>query len=251
MTDLLIWTGPVETRNLASVKWQRPTGVYTVGGEGSDYFSGLGRSLAPGIVGKLSDKWRAQTKPAREAPDRIAMASFSAGHGLIETVCKEAASLSQLAAVCACDSYYVAKQGDIKAGYRAACERAVAGEMLVILTTGASGGMLPDKKPFPSSREAFAPLADELGLSEIAWPEQAGNVPAPERLLGRGLCFWLDYDARFKHVEHALKIAPAVIGAMVSPYMAGSQWPPPASAPDDGTGGLLALLALITLGVVI
>ena len=251
MSDLMIWCGPVEQRNLAGVKWQRPTGVYTVGGVGSDYFSGLGRSLAPGIVGKLANKWCAQVNPPRPAPDRIAMASFSAGHGLIEVTCQEPASLSQLRAICACDSYYVGTQGQIKPGYKAACERAVAGDMLVILTTGASGGLLPNGKPFPSSREAFAPLADELALTEIPWPEQAGNVPAPERLRGRGLCFWLDYGKRFKHEEHALKIAPAVMTAMVAPYMAGNQWPPPASPPEDGTGGLLALLALITLGVVV
>lgn len=232
--DLVVWCGPI-SNELAKVQWAEPTRVLVVPmGIGSQYdcsgsmkdwttehhvdchgsqaFGRLYQSLPqPSDLaetksdsllrryGLEANVWRTQT-----------IASFSAGHGLVEPLLRE----SPLAWDCVylADSYYTGAPA-VKPGMAAFAERAVQGKALFIATCSASGNAQTR-----ACNECIAPLIKrlDLKLTEVVWP---GPVQ-PEKVWTRGKACIADFGSRVSHGDHAKVIAPPVMQAWVSPTMA-------------------------------
>jgi hypothetical protein len=100
--DLTIWTGPVWTGNLASVKWAAPTDVLTLSCVGSDNCANLARNVgSPRLENVLRQHG---IKPGNY--NKIILGSFSAGHGFCQAILSDPPSLEIIDAFGAFDSYY-------------------------------------------------------------------------------------------------------------------------------------------------
>lgn len=215
---LFLWCGPVTASNLKSVRWQVPTTVLTIGSGigssnpiGSDAFANLGRSLASP---KLPNLIRARGFDP-ESFDAIGIGSFSAGHGLVNELFKDEASLDWCWALGAFDSYYGKA---IKQGYLAFCRLAAEDNRLAVLTT--SEGKDPN---VGTSRECIAPLAQALDFAPTSLPEGiAPPLAAPSFVEGRGSATHAHWT-KYTHVQHATVVAPVIIERMISPWMAGQR----------------------------
>jgi len=239
LQNLVIWAGPVSAANLAGAALPAPARVLTVnhgdGGIGSTAFGNLGRrfggDLAEFCGSRGVDLDRCQT---------VTLAAFSAGFALLETFLRNPDSAARVDALVAGDAYYTGPNMAVKPGYASFCARAAAGRALAVLSTSAIAG--PD---YPSSQAALAPLMAPLDLRPVRVPDA---IPEPASAVAIGGLYWLRYGTKYGvgrpgHVMHAARVVPAVLSAMVTPYLqnrAGLDGKDP-----SGAGAALAAAGLI------
>ena len=218
MADVAICCGPVSA--IAGVRWERPTQIVTVNHR--DWPGPMDGAPRPEIVGSGAFGILAQRLGPRplsrileiagiSSPGRIALLGFSAAHGLIEPILSspDAARVNALGAF---DAYFTGMNKAIKRGYLAFLERAIAEEVLAVVTTSSNAG--PD---YPAGNASFAVLAAQLG---IASEEPPPGVPEPATMQGAGDFGWADYQFQFAHAAHWNSLAPAWCNAVIAPYLA-------------------------------
>lgn len=216
---ILFWIGPVTADNLAGVRWNAPVGVVVsqCGGSagGSTHCYARGRLLAEHPAGPLEAL--AAAAGVELAPGRgNALASFSAGFGMVDWILRDPHSRDRLGLVVLADSYYSAPGTSVpKPGIAAYAREAIEGRGRIVATTG---GDLAEPQN-QSAGAAFRVLADALALGP---PESAAGWDARAEFCRRsGGVSWIHYGRAVSHVRHATEIAPrtlqAVQGAFVGP----------------------------------
>ncbi len=236
--NTVLWIGPVWPDLIAPAvptDWAiRTIDDHITGGNGSDAYKRWALGLGNDPLSKLAPD-------ARE----IVIAGFSRGHGAIEVLLGLAAAKrdKRITGLLALDSYYTAwGVNEPKLGYLAWCQLALQNGLPAIFTTSTH-----HPTQYPSSSESIKPLARALSLAET---KPLGGVPEPARTMGRGSVFWLDYEARFRHEDHAIKLGQPFlsIGAYFRPSLSVKTEPatfapappipiipPPATAPTQAT----------------
>lgn len=203
MSGVIIWMGPVSTANLASVKLPPDWSVVTISAEvvqpGSSALTPTMFRTYAATLG--ADPLGALMARAKTSPDEAILASFSAGHGLLDPLLQANGGDPRIRGVYAADSVYGL---DVKAGYLKQGKASVAtGTPFWLSTSSAKGGVT-----IHSGSESMIPLAQALGLQDMDPP---AGMPTPVLCKGLGGCVWLDYQSLFSHGDHATKLAPAAL----------------------------------------
>lgn len=192
--NTVLWIGPVWPALIAPAvptDWAiRTIDDHITGGNGSEAYKRWALGLGNDPLSKLAPD-------ARE----IVIAGFSRGHGAIEVLLGLAAGRrdARVTGLLALDSYYSAwGVKEPKLGFLAWCQIALQNGLPAIFTTSTH-----HPAQYPSSSESIKPLAQALSLTET---RPLSGVPEPARTIGRGTVFWLDYEARFRHEDHAIKL---------------------------------------------
>lgn len=203
MSGVIIWMGPVSTSNLAGVKMPSDWSIVTISAEvvqpGSNaltptMFRSFAATLGADPLGALMAR-------ATTSPDQAILASFSAGHGLLDPLLTANGGDPRIRGVYAADSVYGL---DVKPGYLKQGQASVAsGTPFWLSTSSAKGGVT-----IHSGSESMVPLAQALGLQDMDPP---AGMPTPVLCKGAGGCVWLDYQSLFAHGDHATKLCPAAL----------------------------------------
>ena len=217
---LFIWCGPVSGAEIKTVKWLIPTDVLVVGqgvGDsnliGSTAFSNLGASLqSPKLEHLITSRGM---DPNHYGV--FGIGSFSAGHGLVNQLLLDPDTLGTVSCLGAFDSYY-GNQTTPKQGYLSLGQRAVSSDALMLMTSSDSA----DPVVGTSWQDEQALIA-ALGLERGKIDGRFGTgVKRPDDLLQKGACTAAHWKA-YTHVQHATVIAPAAIGRILAPWMAGQR----------------------------
>lgn len=199
--NTVLWIGPVWPDLIAPAvptDWAiRTIDDRITGGNGSEAYKRWALGLGNDPLSKLAPD-------ARE----IVIAGFSRGHGAIEVLLGLAAAKrdARLTGLLALDSYYTGwGVKESKLGFLAWCQLAMQNGLPAIFTTSSH-----HPKQYPSSSESIKPLAEALSLAET---KPLGGVPEPARTKGRRSVFWLDYEARFRHEDHAIQLGKPFLSA--------------------------------------
>lgn len=234
-SSLLLWTGPVQASDIRNVVWQSPVDIVVIshgpsGGFGSSSFSELARSYQD-AGGHLLPTLLAHAHIHPEEYPQIAVAGFSAAHGLMAPLLG-ADGDRILAAVCL-DACFSDPSRLVKPGYLAYGERAVAGEVLFVMSSSAGGGRgsgatigpgVPDfSTGFGCVKETFA-QATGADPAANARPLPAG-LPAMTDAAGgyyrAGNFVVLDYHSQLWHGDHVHKLAKPILETFLAPALAG------------------------------
>lgn len=202
-----------------------------VGGIGSSHFSALGQKFG-GSIRELA----ASRGASLDDFSAVALVGFSAAHGLFESLLR-GPDAGRVVVLHAADAYYTGPGLEVKRGYHALLERAGSGNALAILTTSNIAG-----PAYPSGAAAVEKLVADLDLDALELADDALLVP--ERVQGRAGIVWADYGGKFKHPEHATKLAPLWWANVERKYLERGQ------SADDGTSGFDFMCALAALGLV-
>jgi hypothetical protein len=164
---------------------------------------------------------------------RIFLATFSAGHGAAEVILNRVVDAAdmRLEGLLSCDSYYVANASKPpKPGFAAWLQWILDSPRgrRAWFTTSSTGG-----PGYLSASASFMKLAKFLGMGlQTSSPR---SMPEPLFFRKRSPVLWFDYGDKFKHVEHATKLARLALPAMFQPE----------EGPHQMTG--LAFLGLVFL----
>ena len=241
MSGVVIWMGPVSTVNLKSVVLPPDWSVLTVSCEmlgkpscptplTPTDFRSYAASLGSDPLGALMAK--------AGSPEHAVLASFSAGHGLLDPLLNANAGDPRIQGVYAADSYYGL---DVKPGYKRQADAAIAagpnGPPFWLSTSSAKGGVT-----IHSGSESMAVFAGAEALVDVDPPT---GMPKPVTSKGLGSCLWLDYQALYAHQEHATLLCPTALnlwfsGATVTPIGPGVT-PGPGASPLSLFGSLVAV----------
>jgi len=223
-TSLLIWGGPVMAMNIAKVRWMSPVTPLVVnhgpdGGIGSSSFSMLADSYRD-AQGRILPNLLAKYGLKRSMFDRVAIAGFSAFHGLASPLLlADGDSIDAAVLDDACFSNYasLAKKGYVSFGARAA-----RGERLMVMTTSAGGGpSVGYSTGYECGDASFAGAVAESGVSPEPY---SPPVPVPVPISGKGQragdFFYLNYNTDYAHGDHVHKLAVPVLDVFLAPYLA-------------------------------
>jgi hypothetical protein len=241
MRCFVLWCGPISARTLPADLFPPGSHVLTVnegdGGIGSSAFARLGERY-----GSLETLARAHRLELGDF-DRVIIASFSAGWGLVEKLLQDDPTLPDV--LLAADSYYTGSGLGRKPGYAALCERAARGEALAVLSCSTIAG-----PGYPSSDAGLEALLAPLELEPLPDPPlpYSTTLPRPEETLGRASLLWLRYGTRLEHAQHATRLAPELVRALVTPYLEGRA-PPGASPPLGPFVVALVIVAALAAAV--
>lgn len=169
-------------------------------------------------------------------PGRIAFAGFSAAHGLLNPMMRSEVDRRAVSALMLFDASF----GGGKDGYEAAVRDAIAGKMLLVATTGQSGG-----------DASWAPVwqAATGGQSVSATPPASLPVQ-PQTTLQAGNAYYLKFGADLPHPSTG-KILPSVLDSYLIPWWKSGQSGLPSTG-GNGSGSMipavLAFLAVVGAG---
>lgn len=237
MSGVIIWMGPVSTANLATVHMPADWSIVTIALEvvapDKTYAQGLTPTDFRNYASTLgADPLGALMAKAGTSPTEAILASFSAGHGLLDPLLSASAGDSRIQGVYAADSYYGL---DVKAGYLKQGQASIAsGVPFWLSTSSAKGGVT-----IHSGSESAVVLANALGLGPVDPPT---GMPKPVTARGKGGVLWLDYQGLFSHGDHATKLCPTALDIWF-----GKPQPVPAYDPQ-GPSLALAAAALVLGG---
>jgi hypothetical protein len=234
LPDLIIWTGPVWDGNIKSVAWSHPTEILTLSCVGSDKCGAIGSNVGSP---KLDNLLAAHGTKASNY-GKIAMGSFSAGHGLCQILLSDAPSRERLSAFCSFDSYYTGAAPGIKSGYLAFGQSAANGEGRLMWS---SSSQFPDRT-WLSCEDSIQPLLAKLELTEDVLPaDLESKLKPPVYCARRGGFSHANFGTVYAHADHAKIIAPAVFENWISPLMHGQ--PPSSTMWNIILGAGVALVA--------
>jgi len=218
----LIWSGPVQASDIKAVRWMSPVTVLVVsrgpdGGFGSSSFSLLADSLRDS-QGRILPNLLAQHHLSASSFDRIAIAGFSAFHGLASPLLLadgdriDAAVLND-----ACFSSYASLP---KSGFVSFGARAARGQRLLVMSASAGGGGAYSRG-FECADASFEKAVQEAGVLPEFYPPPP-PVPVPKSGTSRraGDFFYLNYNRDFSHGDHVHNLAVPLLDVFLAPYLA-------------------------------
>ncbi len=222
MTCALIWSGPVYADTPNKVQWSTDVEVIPITGNGSSWFSSYAAKMT-GPDGRILPQILASVGKQRSDYDKVAIAGFSAAHGLYSPLL--GADGDSIDAAILIDSCFSAMGSPAKTGYASFARRAGAGERLMVLTIGPGGGpgsgatISPDTPDFSSATDcAMASTASAGTFSPYTPPD--GLPPEQAQALRCGGCILLPY-LEYRHDQHINQLAVPVMQVFLAPYLAG------------------------------
>lgn len=236
MTDLVVWGGPVYApggapkgvgiADIADVAWANPTEILTLSGNGSSYFSSLAASWKDPVTGRILPALLRENGKRAEDYEHIAIAGFSAFHGLAsQLLATDGDMIDAAVLIDSCFSAFPGYAG--KEGYVEFGKLAAAGDRLMVMSSSA-GRNNPPLPPSTSGSEcAYQSFVDAAG-SKYSWfdvppplPEISAYSTGDGRSLrSRGL-YLLDYGSQFTHQQHIHQLSNELLQTFLVPYLAG------------------------------
>lgn len=210
------------------VKWESPVEVLTInqgagGGIGSDAFAQLGASLK-GSDGRILDNLLASKGRKRSDYGKVAIAGFSAWHGLANQLLL--ADGDRIDAAISVDSCFSAMNSPAKPGYASFARMAARGQKLFVLTASKGGGagsgatLGPGGVDYSTGFDCVrASLANEH-LSPTSVP--AGMPPIGEGSCKRAGSLWALEYLDLRHDQHAHELSVPLMQTFLAPYLAGT-----------------------------
>ncbi len=242
--DALLYGGPVYATDPDKVKWQTDVEVFPITGNGSSWFGQYADSMK-GPDGRILPSILAQKGKTRSDYDKVAIAGFSAFHGLASPLLL--ADGDSIDAAILIDSCFSAMGTPAKAGYVSYAARAASGGKLMVMTIGPGGGpgsgatISPDTPDFSSATDcAMASTAGAGSFSPYTPPP--GLPPEQAQALKCGGIILLPY-LEYRHDQHINQLAVPVMQVFLAPYLAGDS-----SLTGGGSSKWLAMLAGLGLG---
>lgn len=233
--DLVIFAGPViVTAAHKAIDWKgRDVRIVPVVFDGSSNGKALAESLRDG-QGRILPNLLAKYAPGLK-PDQIALASFSAGYGLLDPILAVPADRAFVTATCFADSVFLAgdpktgQGGPVHPGAVAFGAEAVDGQKLLVSTSAHStdGSYLTGMQSWTLTWEAIRKASGCLCEPSRVTPKP----PVPPPPLGffelGTSCYWGDYGDALTHGQHN-DLSAAVWQAYLAPWLAGSRGMMPA-----------------------
>ena len=234
--DLLIWGGPVfapgsspyPKGDVGKVAWENPTEILTISGDGSSYFAGLAEEFRDPSSGRvLPGLLKFHGKSASDY-DKIAIAGFSAFHGLANQLLRSDGD--KISAAVLLDSCFSAAEGyQGKQGYVDFGRQAVAGEKLLVMTAS-NGRNSPPLPPSSSGSECALTTFNDATGGVYEWFDVPPGLPdiaafssdrsdAGARSIRSGDFFLLDYSGTMLHHQHVNEISVEVLQTFLAPYL--------------------------------
>lgn len=230
--DLILFAGPAILRaaDMAAIPWTNPTVCKMISGTGSDTFQAIAGSMRDGQGRILPNLVKTYAGGTLDDWGGIALASFSAGWGLLNEVAKIPADVDRIVGMTAHDSAF----GGSLQGYRSLADRAAsrADKVLVFTNTNNSAnaamGILRTGRETVQEVMLGAQTDTGIPLQQLSprppMPTPSGGV------WGAGSLVWYDYvkpgspantGNDLTHEEHNY-LAPKVWEAYLVPAFAGS-----------------------------
>ena len=229
--DLVLFAGPVTlTPAHQQVDWHgRDVRVALIQGSGSSNFRALGESLRD-ADGRILPNVLRRYAPGLE-PDKIALASFSAGYGLVDSILAVPEDRARITATVLSDSVFLSGDprtgvgGPVHPGIVEFGAEAVGGSKLLVATEAhtTDGTHLDGMQSWTLTWQAIQARARCLacGPSEVQPP--APVPPAPEGWWRLGSeCWWGDYGNTVSHGDHTTELGPLVWQGFLAPWLAGT-----------------------------
>lgn len=194
VSDLVLYAGPaIVDARFKSIPWRRPTSIVLVPGTGSDYFQGVAGSMRDADGRILPNLVKRYTGQPLEAWDSVALASFSAGWGLLNEVAKIPADVDRIVGMTMLDSAF----GGSLQGFRSLAGRAASkGDKVVVFTNtnnsaNAALGILRTGRQTVEEIMLGAQADTGVALQQLSprppMPTPSGGV------VGAGSLVWYDY----------------------------------------------------------
>jgi hypothetical protein len=233
--NLIAWVGPVSSSNLGPVPSTAKLATVNRGiggGIGSTDF----RMLAT-LDGYPLERAAKSAGIHWDDVERLIILGFSAAHGWMDPVLREARYRERIVLVGACDAYFTNALLARKTGYAAAAADAIDGKYPFVMTSSPVAG--PD---YPSGNAAVAAFVAPFALEQRDVPTWCPPGALAGQAQGSGLFTWIPYDnaggnLKHAHVKHATEVAPALLSAVGAPLLA-------ASGDGSGGGGVAALIGI-------
>ncbi len=254
--DLLIWAGPVyapgsapsPSGDVGAVVWEVPTKIVTLNGNGSSYFDALATQWRDSN-GRILPNLLASQELHIGDYDQIAIAGFSAAHGLFNPLL--AADGDSIDAAVLLDSCFETPGSPPKAGYASFAALAARGDRLMVFTGSAGQNQPPlpeTTKGFECAFHAANAGADIAGvsLSEATVPE---GVPVPECGAYQAGGLWVLSYCTSQHGQLINQYGAATLQGFLPPYLGSAQRG--ATPGDHGSIGGLPRWAKIVGGVLL
>ena len=251
--DLVLYAGPVILREaFRRIDWHgRDVRIVPIVHEDSSYFSSLAEQLRDGQGRILPALVRRYAGVELSQVDQIALAAYSAGHGLLNKVGAVPADRERLSAMLLHDATFSGFNDAPKAGYVAMGLRAMSGDALLVSTTSNSGGA-----NYLTGRKSWLLIWSELQRLSGRGPQRIsppGSVPAASGGWWRlgGNLNWGNYavpgaaDGQGNDLAHGQHndLAAAVWSGFLAPWFARPRWIGPllagAAVAGLGLGGYL------------
>lgn len=228
--DLVIFAGPViVTEAHKKIDWMgRDVRILPIVFSGSSNGNALAASLKD-KDGRILPNLLAKYAPGLE-PEQIALASFSAGYGLLDPILAVPEDRARVTACCFADSVFLGgdpntgKGGPAKPGATAFGAEAVNGDKLLVSTSAHStdGSYLTGMQSWTLTWEAIRAKSECLCEPQKVKPRS----PVPEPPLGfwqlGSSCYWGDYGDMFAHGEHN-DLSAAIWQAYLAPWLSGRE----------------------------
>jgi len=227
--DIVFFAGPVVLSDaFKHIDWRgRDVRIVPVVGAGSDYFSALADSLRDSS-GRMLPGLIARYAPG-VVPDKVALAAFSAGHGLLNKLANNDADRAEIMALMLSDATFSGVSDPPKPGYVKFGVEAARGKKLCVSTTThiTPGTYLSGRDSWLKVWNAVAQQSGSIA-TKVA---PAAPVPTPSGgfwRLGDSL-YWGDYTQPgsapntgndLTHEEHNY-LAAALWQAYLAPWLAG------------------------------
>lgn len=254
MTDVVFFAGPVLIKQaFRQIDWYgRDVRIIPIAGAGSSHFSNLAEQLRDSSGRILPNLLARYAKGI--SVDKIAMAAYSAGHGLLNKVADVDADRVNLSAMVLSDATFNAFNTGPKAGYVKMGLDAAHGDALFVSTTAntSDGSHM-------TGRDSWELVWREVHLQGGGREREVGpREPAPQASGGwhrmGSLLYWGDYyspaGSDLTHGQHH-DVAPLIWQAYLAPYLAGkltSVWPWALAGILGGTGSVLLWKGLKSKG---
>lgn len=225
MTDVVFFAGPVLVAPFQSIDWYgRDVKIIPIAGSGSTYFSNLAEQLRD-KSGRILPTMIAKYAKGIQV-DKIAVAAYSAGHGLLNKVLDVDADRAEIDAVILSDATFNAFNTPAKKGYVKAGLDAAAGRLLFVSTTAntTDGTHMTGRDSFQLVWDAVAAERWGRGPHEVS-----PRAPAPPASGGwhkqGSLFYWGNYfsDAAGNDFTHGEQhnLGAKIWQAYLAPYFAG------------------------------
>lgn len=236
--DLVLFVGPVILRDaFRSIDWYgRDVRIVPCVHEDSSYWSSMAEQLRAADGRILPNFVRRHAGVTLEQVDQIALAAFSAGHGLLNKVGAVPADRERLSAMLLHDATFAGFSDAPKAGYVAFGSDAVRGERLMVATASNSGGT-----GYLTGRKSWLMVWDTLCRQMVRAPRLVPPTPPAPAASGGwwrlgGNLYWGDYVTPgsadntgndYTHGQHN-DLAVAVWQGYLAPWFARWRWFGPA-----------------------
>jgi len=232
--DLVLFAGPVILRDsFKRIDWHgRDVRIVPLVHEDSSYWSARAEQLRDAQGRILPNLVRQYAGVELAQVDQIALAAYSAGHGLLNKVAAVPADRERLSALLLHDATFSGWSDPPKAGYVAFGLDAIRGERLMVSTASNSGGT-----GYLTGRKSWLLVWDALQRATGRAPHSlAPRSPVPPPSGGwwqlGGNLFWGDYVVPgsadntgndFTHGQHN-DLAAAVWQAYLAPWLSRPRW---------------------------